>query len=195
MQSDGFVGQYTSGTNRSLTMEAITVNDAELEWVTAALDRVFGDAHRHEREVVTQDQGLDCRRMRLHGEYLRPFIERWGLMARGVDMVVPDRLFTAPLPVVAAYIKSIFQAEGYVSARERSTMVAFDMVGEDLVRGVQSLLSRFGIFARVTRKEDPRDNRLGAWSLSIQNDGDRALFEEEIGFICPVKRRQADRQL
>ena len=190
IQSDGFVGQYTSGTNLSLTMEAVTVNDAELEWVTGALDRVFGEAHSHEREVVTQDQGLDCRRMRLHGEYLRPFIERWGLMARGVDMVVPDRLFTAPLPVVAAYIKSIFQTEGYVSGRERSTMVAFDMVGEDLVRGVQSLLSRFGIFARVTRKEIPRDNRLDAWSLSIQNRGDRALFEEEIGFICPVKRRK-----
>jgi len=188
MQSDGFVGQYATGTNRSLTMEAITVNDAELEWVTAALDAVFGDAHRHEREVVTQDQSLDCRRTRLYGEHLRPFVERWGLMARGVDMVVPDRLFTAPLPVVAAYIKSIFQAEGYVSTRERSTRVAFDMMGEDLVRGVQSLLLRFGIFARVTRKEDPRENRLGAWSLSIQNEGDRALFEEEIGFICPTKR-------
>ncbi|MHB8185905.1 MAG: vitamin B12-dependent ribonucleotide reductase [Dermatophilaceae bacterium] len=188
MQSDGFVGQYTSGTNRSLTMEAITVNDAELAWVTNALDRVFGETHRHEREVVTQDQSLDCRRTRLYGEHLRPFIERWGLMARGVDMVVPERLFTAPLPVVAAYIKSIFQAEGYVSARERSTMVAFDMVSEDLVRGVQSLLLRFGIFARVTRKDDPRENRLGAWSLAIQNGGDRALFEDSIGFICPTKR-------
>ena len=190
MQTDGFVGQYPSGTNRSLTMEAITVNDAELEWVTAALDRVFGDAHRHEREVVTQDQSLDCRRTRLYGEHLRPFIERWGLMARGVDVVVPDRLFTAPLPVVAAYIKSIFQAEGYVSARDRSTMVAFDMVSEDLVRGVQSLLLRFGIFARVTRKDDPRENRLGMWCLAIQNGGDRAVFQEEIGFICPIKRRK-----
>ena len=188
MQSDGFVGQYATGTNRSLTMEAITINDAELEWVTDALDSVFGDAHRHEREVITADQSIDCRRTRLYGEHLRPFIERWGLMARGVDMVVPDRLFTAPLPVVAAYIKSIFQAEGYVAARERSTMVAFDMVGEELVRGVQSLLLRFGIFARVSRKDDPRENRLGAWSLHIQNEGDRALFEEEIGFICPIKR-------
>ena len=32
LQSDGFVGQY-EGTNRSLTIEAMTVTPAELEWV------------------------------------------------------------------------------------------------------------------------------------------------------------------
>ena len=32
LQSDGFVGQYSSGTNRSLTIEAMTVTDAELAW-------------------------------------------------------------------------------------------------------------------------------------------------------------------
>jgi ribonucleotide reductase alpha subunit len=188
MQSDGFVGQYDHGTNRSLTIEAMTVNDAELNWVTTALDVVFPAAHRHEREVVTQSETLDCRRTRLYGEHLRPFIERWGLLARGVDMVVPAQLFTAPLPVVAAYVRSLFQAEGYVSARSSSTLLALDMVSEELVRGVQSLLLRFGIFARASRKEDARENRLGTWTLRIQSEGDRDLFETEIGFIDPVKQ-------
>ena len=48
LQSDGFVGQY-EGTNRSLTIEAMTVNDAELTWVSSALDVVFPDVHRHTR--------------------------------------------------------------------------------------------------------------------------------------------------
>src|SRR5262249_7177354 len=152
LQSDGFVGQYATGTNRSLTIEAMTVNDDELAWVTNALDRVFPDAHRHERMVQTKDTSLDCRRTRLYGKHLRPFVERWGLLARGTEMTVPSKLFAAPLPVVAAYLKSLFQAEGYVSARERSTLVALDMISEELVRGLQSLLSRFGIFARVSYK-------------------------------------------
>ena len=38
MQSDGFVGQYDHGTNKSLTMEAMTVTPAELAWVTDAID-------------------------------------------------------------------------------------------------------------------------------------------------------------
>src|SRR5580700_7579241 len=74
LQSDGFVGQY-EGTNRSLTIEAMTVTDAEREWVLAAVDAVFPDVHRHERLVVTQDETLDCRRNRLYGVGLAPFVE------------------------------------------------------------------------------------------------------------------------
>lgn len=187
LQSDGFVGQYDQGTNRSLTIEAMTVNDDESDWVTVALDEVFGTAHRHERAVTTQSDELDCRRTRLYGEHLRPFVEKWDLLTRGVDMEVPQRLFTAPLPVVAAYLRSIFQAEGYVSAREHSTLVAADMISEKLIRGVQSLLLRFGIFSRVGRKADPRPDRKDCWSVRIQNDGDRDLFATHIGFVGAEK--------
>ncbi|HEX3899329.1 MAG TPA: vitamin B12-dependent ribonucleotide reductase, partial [Mycobacteriales bacterium] len=192
LQSDGFVGQY-EGTNRSLTIEAMTVTDAELAWVTKALDVVFPDVHRHERCVVTQDTSLDCRRTRLYGAELSEFVETWGLRARGIDMVVPHRLFTAPLPVVAAYLRSLFQAEGYVSARERSTLVGLDMIGEELVRGVQALLARFGIFARVGRKIERRDNRHDLWGIRIQNAGDRRIFADEIGFVDPVKAAKLEK--
>jgi ribonucleoside-diphosphate reductase alpha chain len=192
MQSDGFVGQY-EGTNRSLTIEAMTVNDAELTWVTSALDVVFPDVHRHTRTVDTQDDRLDCRRIRLYGQALTDFIERWGLRARGVDMVVPECLFTAPLPVVAIYLKSIFQAEGFVSARQASTVVEVDMISEDLIRGMQRLLLRFGIYSRVGFKADPRANRKGCWTLRIQTTGDRRIFADEIGFLDPVKTAKLER--
>jgi ribonucleoside-diphosphate reductase alpha chain len=186
LQSDGFVGQY-HGTNRSLTVEAITVTDAERAWVLDAIDQVFPDVHRHERLQVTVDETLDCWRIRLYGSALGPFVTKWGLRARGVDMEVPERLFTATLPVVAAYLRAIFQAEGYVSRRERSTLLAMDMISENLVRGVQALLLRFGIFARVGFKADRRPDRKGYWSLRIQNAGDRRTFADEIGFIDPRK--------
>jgi ribonucleoside-diphosphate reductase alpha chain len=193
MQSDGFVGQYAEGTNKSLTMEAMTVTPAELAWVTDALDVVFPDVHRHERAVVTQDESLDCRRTRLYGKVLEKFVDSWGLRARGVDMVVPQRLFTAPLPIVAAYLRSIFQAEGFVSARQRSTVVEVDMVGEEHIRGMQSLLLRFGIFARVGFKKDKRTDRKGCWTLRIQNSGDRRPFADHIGFIDPRKTEKLER--
>jgi ribonucleoside-diphosphate reductase alpha chain len=186
LQSDGFVGQY-EGTNKSLTIEAMTVTDAELAWVTNALDVVIPELHRHERRVATQDTALDCRRTRVYGRGLDEFVSGWGLRARGMAMVVPERLYTAPLPVVAAYLRSIFQAEGYVSARERSTLVGVDMIGEQLIRGVQALLARFGIFARVGRKAERRTNRHDLWGIRIQNAGDRRIFADEIGFIDPVK--------
>jgi ribonucleoside-diphosphate reductase alpha chain len=187
LQSDGFVGQYSSGTNRSLTIEAMTVTSAELAWVTAALDRVFPDTHRHERSVETQNTKLDCRRTRLYGESLRTFVERWDLLTRGVDMKVPERLYDAPLPVVAAYLRSVFQAEGFVSARAASTVVEVDMIPERLIRGMQRLLLRFGIYSRVGFKNDSRTGRKGCWALRIQTAGDRRIFADEIGFLDPVK--------
>jgi ribonucleoside-diphosphate reductase alpha chain len=182
LQSDGFVGQY-EGTNRSLTIEAITVNDDERSWVLAALDSVFPDVHRHERHQLTVDPTLDLRRIRLYGDVLEDFVARWGLRTRGTDMSVPANLYAAPLPVVAAYLRSLFQAEGYVSVRETGGRVGLDMISEQIVRGAQQLLSRFGIFARVTFKKDPRLNRKDCWSLSIANVGDQVTFAAEIGFL------------
>jgi ribonucleoside-diphosphate reductase alpha chain len=192
LQSAGFVGQYT-GTNQSLTIEAITVNDDERDWVIRALDQVFPDAHSHERAVETQREDLDCRRTRLYGKHLEEFVERWGLRARGTEMAVPETLFTAPLPVVAAYLRSIFQAEGYVSFRESSTLVAADMISEKLIRGVQSLLLRFGIFSRVGFKADRRSDRHGCWSVRIQGAGEREIFADEIGFIGADKADKLER--
>src|SRR5262249_9415214 len=117
---------------------------------------------------------------------------RWGLLARGVDMTVPAHLFTAPLPVVACYLRSLFQAEGYVSRRESSTLVGMDMISEQLIRGVQSLLGRFGIFARVRRKAEKRSDRHDLWGIQIQNAGDRRTFADEIGFIDPYKQAKLE---
>ncbi|MGB6617547.1 MAG: vitamin B12-dependent ribonucleotide reductase, partial [Trebonia sp.] len=191
LQSDGFVGQY-AGTNRSLTIEAMTVTDAELDWVTDALNQVFPGVHRHERSVETQDTRLDCRRTRLYGEFLRDFVDRWDLRKRGTEMQVPAHLFTAPLPVVAAYLRSVFQAEGFVSARQASTVVEVDMISEQLIRGMQQLLLRFGIYARVGFKADARQDRHGCWTLRVQSAGDRRLFADAIGFIDPVKAEKLE---
>ena len=192
LQSDGFVGQY-EGTNRSLTIEAMTVTNAELDWVSESLNLLFPGVHRHERQVSTKDERLDCRRTRLYGEVLRDFIDRWDLLVRGTEMTVPDRLFTAPLPVAAAYLRSIFQAEGFVSARTSSTVVEVDMISERLIKGMQQLLLRFGIYSRVGFKTDARADRHGCWTLRIQSAGDRRIFADEIGFIDPVKSAKLER--
>jgi len=192
LQSDRLVGQY-EGANRSLTVEAMTVTEAERTWVSAALDTVFPGVHRHERKVATGDTTLDRRRTRLYGAPLRAFVEDWGLLVGGVEMTVPARLMTAPLPVVAAYLRSLFQAEGYVSVNERSAFIGLDMISEGVVRGTQTLLARFGIFSRVRFKADRRVNRKGCWSLAIRSLGDRRAFADEIGFLDRLKAEKLER--
>ncbi|HSL68399.1 MAG TPA: vitamin B12-dependent ribonucleotide reductase [Actinomycetota bacterium] len=93
---------------------------------------------------------------------------------------------------MAAYLRSLFQTEGYVSVRRSSGRVGLDMISEQLVRGIQELLSRFGIFSRVRFKRDARADRHGCWSLSIGSVGDQVTFAEEVGFIDPRKVDQLE---
>ena len=69
LQADGFVGQYDHGTNRSLTIEFLVVNDEERAWVEQHLDVVFPDVHRKVRDADTLE--VPVQRIRLYGEVLR----------------------------------------------------------------------------------------------------------------------------
>jgi ribonucleotide reductase alpha subunit len=189
LQGDGFVGQYETGTNRSLTIEAMVVNGDEEQWVRNTLSVVFPKIHSHTRAVVTQSDVLDCKRIRVYGEELRSFITKWNLLSRGTAMQVPAQLFHAPYAVAAAYLQSLFQAEGYVILRENAS-VGLDMISEDMVRGIQRLLLRFGIYSRVRYKADARTNRKGCWCLKIATLGDRKRFAQQIGFIGQEKQNK-----
>jgi ribonucleoside-diphosphate reductase alpha chain len=186
LQADGFVEQY-DGTNRSLTIEFMTANDDEFAWVTEHLDTVFPDVHRHVRDVETQNPDLTCRRIRLYGEVLRPFVEEWGLMARGTDISVPGRLWSASTDEVAAYLQSIFQADGYVSLRREAgyenARVEFAVIGERWVEQVQLLLGMLGIHSRRFRKSERREDRHDLHVISVAIGSERARFTDLIGFI------------
>src|SRR3954471_13565641 len=181
LQADGFVGQYR-GTNRSLTIEFQVANADEHAWVLEHLDRVFPDVHRHERTVASQNPELDVRRIRLYGEVLRDFVERWQLLARGTDMRVPRRLWSASQDEICSYLASLFQADGYVTVQGASARVGFAVIGERWAEDVQLLLNVVGIYSRRARKHEPRQDRHDLHVLSISIGSERARFAEMIGF-------------
>src|SRR5439155_683641 len=194
LQADGFVGQYEQGTNRSLTIEFQVATDDEYEWVIRHLDLVFPDVHRHVREVETQDASLHYRRIRLYGEVLREFVESWGLLARGTDIRVPERLWTASHDEIVSYLRSIFQADGYVTVRrERGCeqgQIAFGVIGERWTEDVQLLLNVVGIYSRRLQKTEKRTDRHDLHEVQIGIGSERARFAELIGFVGAEKQRK-----
>jgi ribonucleoside-diphosphate reductase alpha chain len=72
-------------------------------------------------------------------------------------------------------------------------VVEVDMISEQLIKGMQKLLLRFGIYSRVGFKADARADRHGCWTLRVQSAGDRRIFADEIGFIDPVKAAKLER--
>jgi ribonucleoside-diphosphate reductase alpha chain len=192
LQADGFVGQYDRGTNRSLTIELQVADDAEYEWVIANLDIAMPEVHRHVRDADTQD--VRVRRIRLYGEILRPFVERWGLLERGIDIRVPSRLWTASHDEIAAYLRSIFQADGYVTVRRdngcENGRVAFAVIGERWAEDVQVLLGVLGIYSRRLRKREARADRHDLHEIAISIGSERSRFAELVGFVSSTKQRR-----
>ncbi len=190
LQADGFVGQYASGTNRPLTLEFQVANDDEFDWIIENLDVVFPDVHRKVREADTQT--VRVRRIRLYGEVLREFVERWGLLTRGTEMRVPQRLFTSSHDEIAAYLRSLFQADGYVSVRRdgdcENARVAFAVIGERWTEDVQLLLGTLGIYSRRICKREKRDDRHDLHEVAISIGSERARFAELVGFVGHEKQ-------
>ncbi len=187
LQADGFVGQYKEGTNQSLTAEFITVDEQEFEWVMGHLQTAFAGHHYHVTDVPTDDTRLRCRRIRLYGEALRPFVEAYGLLHRGQELRIPKSLWTAPRDAAAAYVKSLFQADGYAAVHAPSTHVAFAVTSKAWAEDVQRFLPRFGIYARLRQKKERRPDRYDMWELDISIRSEREAFQRSIGFISERK--------
>ncbi|MBX9627248.1 MAG: hypothetical protein K2X82_25825, partial [Gemmataceae bacterium] len=190
LQADGFVGQYDHGTNRSLTVEAMTVNAGEREYVAALVNEVFPGAHRHERSAHSQDDRLDIRRLRLYGEHLRPFVERYGLLDRRLDMQVPAAVRTGGHAVVAAYLRAVFQADGCVRIRpeRQSSDIVLGTISPKLAVGVSQLLHNLGIYNRVQLCDDSREDRQDYYHVVIAWKSEKEKFAEWVGFVSPDKQ-------
>ncbi|MCW5941312.1 MAG: adenosylcobalamin-dependent ribonucleoside-diphosphate reductase [Fimbriimonadaceae bacterium] len=195
LQGDGFVGQYESGTNRSLTLEFITINDDEFDAVIEAVERVFPEAHYHVRPVETLDDSLDVRRIRLYGERLRPFVERYGLLRDGNDWSVPSAIRSAGADAQRAYLRALFQADGTVRLRERGSHTAdivLSTVSPEIAYGVQALLLNLGVYARVQPGSDGRENRRTPYHVSIGYASARVRFADTIGFVSAEKKQKLE---
>lgn len=190
LQGDGFVGQYETGTNRSLTVEFMTVNEDEHSKVMSLVETVFAGVHCKVTDVESQDPDLDVKRVRLYGERLRPFVEKYGLLARGLDMEVPAAILSAPREVQTVYLRALFQADGYVSVRDNAARVGLGMISVGLLRQVQVMLANLGIYSRLKGYDSARTDfdRKPMWTVLISNKEDRARFAELVNFVSADKR-------
>jgi ribonucleoside-diphosphate reductase alpha chain len=192
LQADGFVGQYQGGTNSSLTIEFQVASDDEYAWVMENLDVALPDVHRKVRVADTKE--VEVRRIRLYGEVLRDFVERWELTHRGTEIRVPSRLWTATHEEICAYLRSVFQADGYMTVQREhgseSARIGFAVIGEKWTEGLQILLNSIGIYSRRTRKHEKRGNRHDLNELSINIGSERARFAELIGFVGKEKQQR-----
>ncbi len=189
LQADGFVGQYQEGTNKSLTIEFLAVTKEEQDWIETHLNVLFPSIHRKLRVTVTA-QGTPITRIRLYGDVLRSFVEKYQLLNRREKIRVPDVLWRSSPATIAAYLKSVFQGEGFVTIRGQSVRVAVATISQDWMGDLQLLLYGLGIYSRINRKRDDRKDRQDTYELSVNVGSERHRFTELVGFISSTKQKK-----
>src|SRR5205823_4329124 len=169
-------------------------NAEERAWVLAHLDVVFPNVHRHE---ARHSELPEYRKIRLYGEALRPFVTKYGLMGRRERIRVPEPIWNSKPEVVSAYLKSVFQTDGYVTLRRERRQITgaygtttcgqrgaaeVATISRQWMEDVQLLLLSRGIYSRLQHKHEKREDREDTWVVSIGFRSERLKFAEQIGF-------------
>src|SRR5205823_2065394 len=142
--------------------------------------------------AAAQDERLDIRRLRLYGENLRPFVERYGLLDRRLEMQVPRAVMSGGHAVVAAYLRAVFQADGCVRIRpeRQSSDIVFGTISPKLAVGVSQLLHNLGIYNRIQLCDDAREDLQDYYHVVIAWKSEKEKFAEWIGFVSPDKQEK-----
>ncbi|ERH02905.1 MAG: archaeal DNA polymerase II, large subunit, partial [Halonotius sp. J07HN6] len=118
---------------------------------------------------------------------------------------VPQCVFNAPKPIIAAYLRGYFSGDG--SADARSLKVHATTVSRELKEDLLALLSRLGIMARITTTEpvalskkfpdfydeDHPAESARSYTVKISSQ-DAATFAEQVGFHLTRKDAQLQTQ-
>jgi intein/homing endonuclease len=104
------------------------------------------------------------------------------------EVLVPDSVCRAKLPVVAAFLNRVWAAEGCVYIHEEVSPPRFTlgMTSERYIRQVQLLLLRFGVMSRVvfTPQYDKRSGKTTeTWLLTVSGVGPLKKFLQVTGPI------------
>lgn len=123
------------------------------------------------------------------------WLKSYNLAVGSQQKFVPQRVFTAPREVVAAFLRALFSGDGSVylvgsSTRVKPTLaVEYCSISEQLIRDVHHLLLRFGIPSCIRVKHPPRGRT--AYVLAFQSSESIMRFFIEIGFLPgSIKQRR-----
>lgn len=125
-------------------------------------------------------------RVRVHSTPARHFLDRLGFKidVESHTKRVPWAIMQSPKPVVAAFLRGLFETDG--SAERGGRIISFSTASAKLASEVQLLLLNFGVISRVK----PRlNNKYGKTyhHLTVLGAASVRIFAEQIGFLSERK--------
>jgi ribonucleoside-diphosphate reductase alpha chain len=176
----------------------MTAGDDEYDFLLPHIKQVFPEIHYHVSMVETKDDTLAVRRIRLYGEKLRPFTEKFEAEKRGLDMRIPEIILQGGRATATAYLRSLFQADDTVRSHagpSDSFDVVLGSISNGLIHDAQMLLANMGIYSRISICNDKRSNRHTYYHLIIAYRSERKKFQDLIGFTSEEKQAKLSASL
>jgi S-adenosylmethionine synthetase len=137
------------------------------------------------------------------GVELRAYLEALGLdYHRSWQKRVPKSVFASPKPVVAAFLRGLFDTDGTVGLSGRSGVCAgikLTTTSKELALDVQQLLLNFGIVSRIQTVQTtgkvafihgrPVRSKRPLYHVRVKGSDSVEVFRKEIGFGLPRKAK------
>jgi DNA gyrase subunit A len=106
-----------------------------------------------------------------------------GLKDRSESRLIPEAIIRSPQPVVAAFLRGLFEGDGSVEQSGRSLLrVSLCSKNERMLKQVQTILLRFGMVCSIF--SDSRE----CYRLCITGNENLQQFADRINFFSEVKR-------
>lgn len=126
--------------------------------------------------------------MKIHSVTLARLFKKW-INTGSSNKIVPPEAYTAPDSFVKGLLDGYISGDGTISKTDGSITVS--SVSEDLILGISNLMSRFGIFGRLSNRQSLKNN-IGSknikrtYILDIAN-GFAQTFAQKISCSHPDK--------
>lgn len=171
-----FLG-YIAG-DGGVTQNSVMFTNADPH-VVASFKRCARSIGSVVREVPNLRPDLRAQSYRANGA--KPFVVKHGMMGHGAHTKrVPESVFSASRPAVAAFVAAYFECDGTRAGRVDGRCgqnSSFSSVSKGLLEDVRSLLARLGVSSHLMAKNGRYNGKPhNSWLLSVTDD--RAFFDE-----------------
>lgn len=174
-------------------------NDIDYGKKLLELAKNYSPRVNNELIIYEPDEKYNIQRASFRSTILRKiFTEEYNLSKK--PRRVPEKIFSASKPTVAAFLRGLYAADGHP---EKSPAITLSQNDKFFLMEIQLLLSNFGITSRIylQDKEQQKEityangdkfitNRKPCWKLLIGGWDQSALFYKEIGFGVPKKQNK-----
>src|SRR6202521_4188541 len=201
MVGDGFVSEQ-------LEVAGTVYGSAEDQEQVLPVHRALVTAMHSGFESRISMQANGTQQLRIGRKAFARYFSALGLSTgRAAHKVVPWTLFQAPPDIAAAFLRGLFDADGCArDGGDKGRYVGLGSRSEELVRGVQRLLTTFGIVSRIYRTKKKGDSfsytrkdgqtvtyGAQAWAYDLRITGRyMQRFASDIGFSLKSKQAKLE---